>query len=524
MKTRSGRLRKRIGKPSGSQKRIKLSKKSTTSKKTAEIIRKNANKSPSKGLSKSSPHASECRVLVAPVLEGRSPLKLNKIPSTPHTWLPRTLGGKECKKELRSVEERRERILKQLSRHHVPDKLPGLESQEKLVMNLLKNTISSCQNNAALLMGPHGCGKSATLRKVLRDLKHELVLQGKSFIEVYISGQVVTTDTQAMESIVSQVCLENEVELDGHKFKSFSENLEFLRSALRAGKFESMPIFFILDDFDLFASRSRRQTLLYNLCDLLQEYTAQLALVGLTTRFDAYELLEKRIRSRITYRVIVFPPPLWESAKQAITNALTLQGGSEDVKAHNKAMKAIFNDRTLQKHLRATYSRVKNLEWLQMVATFVLSTADKENMPGVNDFVEAVKTLDCDSPQERLKDCTSIQITIITALGLLEQKVDDENTHFNFAQAFDLYHRHVSKTTSEFCQKFSMESCLESFKELHEVGLLSFTEAGDATNPVNLRFRKVSLNFAPRLILDCVKNKKVLCPSWLQQWVRNASI
>lgn len=69
-----------------------------------------------------------------------------------------------------------------------------------------------------------------------------------------------------------------------------------------------MSVWQILDNFHLFASRPK-QTLLYNLCDLLQSSHAQLAIIGLTSRVDAYELLEKRIRSRMFYRKVIVAQP-----------------------------------------------------------------------------------------------------------------------------------------------------------------------------------------------------------------------
>ena len=114
---------------------------------------------------------------------------------------------------------------------------------------------------------------------------------------------------------------------------NFSDNLRFLIDVLQQNKLAGIPVFFvsrlllsaflsvhkgaelatsipsapllwqILDEFHIFAQRSK-QTLLYNLSDLLQSGNAQIAIVGLTTRLDAYELLEKRIRSRISYRYL----------------------------------------------------------------------------------------------------------------------------------------------------------------------------------------------------------------------------
>lgn len=60
---------------------------------------------------------------------------------------------------------------------------------------------------------------------------------------------------------------------------------------------------FVLDDFDGFARRSK-QTLLYNLLDALQASRVRAAVVGVTARVDCVELLEKRVRSRFSHRLL----------------------------------------------------------------------------------------------------------------------------------------------------------------------------------------------------------------------------
>lgn len=194
-------------------------------------------------------------------------------------------------------------MLYQLSSHHIPEQLSGLDDQVKVLHELLENTLINSQNNAALLMGHRGSGKTLTLRYVLRELKKKYNPVGKGFVEVYLNGFIQTDDTLAMREICEKLCAEHELER-ARRCNTFSENLEFLVEVLQADKYISLPIFFILDEFHMFAERGK-QTLLYNLCDLLQSTSAQIAIIGLTCRLDAYELLEKRIRSRISYRRIL---------------------------------------------------------------------------------------------------------------------------------------------------------------------------------------------------------------------------
>ena len=59
----------------------------------------------------------------------------------------------------------------------------------------------------------------------------------------------------------------------------------------------------VLDEFDLFA-HSGKQSLLYTLFDTAQAGSTPLSIVGITSRFDAEDLLEKRVLSRFSRRKV----------------------------------------------------------------------------------------------------------------------------------------------------------------------------------------------------------------------------
>lgn len=73
------------------------------------------------------------------------------------------------------------------------------------------------------------------------------------------------------------------------------------------------PVIVILDAFDLFALHSR-QSLLYCLLDTVQNCRASsesrgIAVIGVTSRLDTIQLLEKRVKSRFSGRTIRTAPP-----------------------------------------------------------------------------------------------------------------------------------------------------------------------------------------------------------------------
>src|SRR5207247_670771 len=65
-------------------------------------------------------------------------------------------------------------------------------------------------------------------------------------------------------------------------------------------------VIIVLDEFDLF-SYHPRQTLLYNLFDIAQARKAPVAVLGLTTKVDVTETLEKRVKRRFSHRYVFLP-------------------------------------------------------------------------------------------------------------------------------------------------------------------------------------------------------------------------
>ncbi|KAK9433047.1 hypothetical protein V1505DRAFT_305402 [Lipomyces doorenjongii] len=204
--------------------------------------------------------------------------------------------------------------------------------------------------NSALLLGPRASGKSLIISTVLAELERKYKGQ---FIVVRLSGFAQTDDKQALQEIAVQMeygikALDEDdslyADLDDdikesptkirYKRQSSSVALERLLSLFsgRAGVRDDneeplgdqqseqqhpvVSVIIILDEFERFATMQNRQTLLYNLLDVAQSprYSLKtgtpapnICIIGVSSRMTAPEMLEKRVRSRFSHRVIVLP-------------------------------------------------------------------------------------------------------------------------------------------------------------------------------------------------------------------------
>lgn len=121
-----------------------------------------------------------------------------------------------------------------------------------------------------------------------------------------------------------------EVEDDLNKTSNYADTLASLLALLShpseiTGRDEgvtSKSVVFVIDEFDLFATHAR-QTLLYNLFDIAQARKAPIAVLGLTTRIDVVESLEKRVKSRFSHRYVHMSlpksvPAFWDICRQGL--------------------------------------------------------------------------------------------------------------------------------------------------------------------------------------------------------------
>lgn len=168
-----------------------------------------------------------------------------------------------------------------------------------------------------LLLGSRGCGKTAMVESIISSLAKE---HSNEFHVVRLNGFLHTDDRLALREMWRQLGRETNTEDDASKVSSYADTMATLLALLSHpeelfgasgngnGVTAAKSIVILLDEFDLFVTHPR-QTLLYNLFDIAQARKAPIAVIGLTTRVDVTEMLEKRVKSRFSHRYVYIPLP-----------------------------------------------------------------------------------------------------------------------------------------------------------------------------------------------------------------------
>ncbi|EAU90385.2 origin recognition complex subunit 4 [Coprinopsis cinerea okayama7 len=197
----------------------------------------------------------------------------------------------------------------------------------KQLTDLLEGTMKRNEGNSCLLLGPRGSGKTRLVERCLSELDAKPII-------IRLSGWVQGSDRLALRQIAVQLNQQTGsnhfVDINGEDQPGDDEDVNpFLddqptTTAATGGSSLppsshlpaliamlptlSRPTIVLVDAFDLFALHPR-QALLYCLLDTVQSCQSAkgnkgLAVIGLTTRVDTLQLLEKRVKSRFSGRIL----------------------------------------------------------------------------------------------------------------------------------------------------------------------------------------------------------------------------
>uniref|UniRef100_A0A8B9KKW6 Origin recognition complex subunit 4 n=2 Tax=Astyanax mexicanus TaxID=7994 RepID=A0A8B9KKW6_ASTMX len=359
-----------------------------------------------------------------------------------------------------------QRIMRERFCHQkLPDKPYGLDSQYKHLLELLRRTAVHGESNSVLIVGPRGAGKTMLLRCALRELL-ELQEVKKNVLQVHLSGLLQTDDRIALKEITRQLHLENVV---GDKvFGSFAENLVFLLEALKKGdKSSSRPVFFILDEFDLFAHH-KNQTLLYNLLDVSQSAQAPVAVVGLTCR------------------LVGLSPT--DTSK-------------------------LCEDKSVEEILQKSFNCSKDFRSLHLLLLLALSRVSVSN-PTVRaaDILEANRMSAADSKANILHGLSILELCLIIAMKHLNDIYEGEP--FNFQMVHNEFKKFIQRK-SHSIHNFEKPVVIKAFEHLLQLELI---------RPVDGGVCKVQREYQlMRLMLDHTQVMEALqrypqCPTDVRQW------
>ena len=182
----------------------------------------------------------------------------------------------------------------------------GARQAQDAVERLLKQALGG-ESVSALLIGPSGCGKTAAVTSAVKSLDGKV-------ISVELNGNFCSDDRACMREIFWQMVKKMD-RLNGEGLTkltstgSLTEWIAKLSQLLLESSRAGYLVLVVLDKFEEFCHCKSKQGLLYNLYDLMQQPGIMFACLGVTSKVDATDHLEKRIKSRFQLRRILVRLP-----------------------------------------------------------------------------------------------------------------------------------------------------------------------------------------------------------------------
>ncbi|KAL8826015.1 MAG: hypothetical protein Q9170_007571 [Blastenia crenularia] len=386
--------------------------------------------------------------------------------------------------------------------------LVDMEEEYCKVQQLVSQTVLAGEGNSMLVVGPRGCGKTALVETVLADLDHE---HHNEFIVVRLNGFIHTDDKLALREIWRQLGREEAVEEDKSSVRTnYADTLTSLLALLThssevEGKEDEIArsVVFVIDEFDLFANHPR-QTLLYNLFDVAQSRNAPIAVLGLTTRTDIVESLEKRVKSRFGQRYVYLTHPrTFSSFADICKSAWTARGpagkaifdGVESESSQGKKLQAVWNDyvdalfshdQQLDNFLRRLYALDKCVPSFLSSSLLPVGMLSKSNIPTGTSFL-GQSLFPFDSRLHLLSSLSDLELSLLIAAARLDVILDTDVC--NFALAYEEYVQLASRVKVQSsaagqtavgggAKVWGKEVALGSWEKLMELGLVLPAAAG----------------------------------------------
>lgn len=355
-------------------------------------------------------------------------------------------------------------------------------NEEQKIENLILSTINNGESNSALILGPRGSGKTSLINKILDKT---IAKNNSNSLLVRLHGLIHTNDNLALKSITYQLNLSNVVE--GKVFGSFAENLSFLIASLRSGhKSSTKSIIFILDEFDLFCSH-HNQTLLYNLFDISQSAETPLCVLGITSRLDVIELLEKRIKSRFSSRqIFLFPSSdneiqvLLDEKTKIIKNLLSITKNEKIPSSFQKKWNGHISDLIESKRFQSVIERFLEIDIsrasLNNSLVLIISNLRKDDdIIKVTDFEEQLKIYESDEIVKVLKDLNVLEICLIIAM---KHHYEIYEQPMNFEMIFTRYVKFA--TAHSLLQSINRPVVMKAFEHIQNLELITFLNMGSS--------------------------------------------
>ncbi|VDN85813.1 unnamed protein product [Brugia pahangi] len=302
---------------------------------------------------------------------------------------------------------------------------------------------------------------------------------------LFIDGLILTNDTEALKIFDSS--------------ESKSEQLQFV----------------IVFNFDRFVTRGR-QTLLYTLLNASR--SSSVFVLCVSSRQDCTELLEKRLRSRLSNAVVSFALSSISFDDFTKAFAIFLHTNLKKYEQNNNLIQIFIADECVKRKLREIYDETRSYCILKQITATFLCFMDAEHIKNLSSphasriFVEAKNAVIAneDTMKSIILSLTLRQLCLLLCCVRLVRY--QRRQDFTFREIILDYRKLVNK----YLPTLNVKDDLILLKELDTLCSLTVLEEREQCG--QLLFKRTSVQVDIDLVLSCVKEFTPL-PTALIHWI-----
>jgi hypothetical protein len=363
---------------------------------------------------------------------------------------------------------------------------------------------------SALLIGESGAGKSFVVYTAIDKLREE----GNQVIPVTLHGNSCLDDKSAMRQIFTQLqrylvggsSIDSLTRATFHQ-GSLSEWCVRLARLLQECTRSDHLVVITLEDFDMFCHTKSKQSLLYNLFDLMHLPNTRFVVLGVTTRPDVTELLEKRIKSRFQLRKIVISnPKSFDDLVETIECVLCPVGAEAPKKVTGRKTKPVrsytsrIHDVLHSRELKQNWSFFRDLGYstreFATAALTALIQCDEDEPDIENSLVNCVRGM-----EKHLAGDVGVMTSLLPALTLRDHIVlisllklhQDQKKPKSFAHVLKQIGSFEKSTHISTICKHSAKAYWHAFQGLVKLGLIEMVDNSQYGVPPPPKFSKCRL-------------------------------
>ena len=316
----------------------------------------------------------------------------------------------------------------------------ALDAQFNQLYKTIQRTIVARENNSICLHGESSCGKSLLLKSVLHKLymtycntgiSNTNIMNNDKFLTIYLNGLILTDDLTAMKQICYQLQCSTPQSNSAVIPNDFYSYLAYLYDYLCTTE---KSLIIVLDHLQSFCN-STRQSMLYNLCDLLHKNDISICIVATTYNVDIYNQLEKRVQSRINFIRIVLSNYTLDNIIDILVHKLSLPSN----KSYTQHVYDYFHAYENQQIIQQCVDLSRPLSWYITLFNYILTQSNANTIVDVlttESLSVAVQHLSIDPIQSQLHNCTLIELQLLCSYYSLQKKYDTAH-QINFIQIYE---------------------------------------------------------------------------------------